>query len=59
MGMALDEPKEGEQAIQINEIDVLIGEDVKAFTAGNVVDYVDSYGQKGFMIGPESRQGYC
>jgi len=41
LGLALDEPNENEDITQVNGIDVLIADTVKAFTDGNTIDYVD------------------
>ena len=50
MGMALDEPEEDEQPMQINGVDVLIAEFAKPLVDGTTVDYVNqSYGE-GFVI---------
>ncbi len=50
MGLALDEPKEDEQPIQVNGINVLIAEIAKPFVDNAPVDYVkEPYGE-GFVI---------
>ena len=51
MGLALDEPRDSEKAIQINGIDVLIADDVKAYAQGQTIDYVKSAYGEGFIIG--------
>lgn len=48
--MALDEPNKDERAIQINGIDVLISDEVKSFSKGSTIDYVDEPYSKGFII---------
>ena len=50
MGLALDEPNENEETTQVNGIDVLIADAVKAFTDGNTIDYVNSPDGQGFTI---------
>ena len=55
--MALDEPREGEQPFKVDGIDVLIGDDVKPYASGNVLDWVQAYGGEGFILQPES--GSC
>ncbi len=48
--MALDEPKENEQPIQVNGINVLVAEIAKHFVDNATVDYVrEPYGE-GFVI---------
>lgn len=50
MGLALDEPKEGEPTIAVNGIDFLIEDSVRPFADEATVDYVkDTYGE-GFTI---------
>ena len=50
MGLALDEPKEDEQPIQVNGIRVLVAEIAKPFVDNATVDYVkEPYGE-GFVI---------
>ena len=51
MGMALDEPKENEQAVQVNGIGVLLEDMVKPFTEGTIIDYVKEPSGEGFVIG--------
>lgn len=50
MGLALDEPNENEETTQVNGIDVLIADAVKAFTDGNTIDYVNLPEGEGFTI---------
>jgi Fe-S cluster assembly iron-binding protein IscA len=57
LGMALDEPSENEQTVEVDGIDVLITDDVKPYASGNVLDWVDAYGDEGFTLQPES--GSC
>ena len=57
MGLALDEPNENEETTQINGIDVLISDAVKAFADRNTIDYVNSPDGEGFIIAPG--YGYC
>ena len=52
MGLALDEPNENEETTQVNGIDVLIADAVKAFTDGNTIDYVNLPDGEGFTITP-------
>jgi len=50
LGLALDEPNENEETTQVNGIDVLIADAVKAFTDGNTIDYVNLPDGEGFTI---------
>ena len=53
MGMALDEPEQGEETVKINGIDVLIADMVRPFTEGNTLDYVRNPDGEGFVLAPE------
>ena len=48
--MALDEPKENEESVQVNGIDVLIADSVKPLVDGTVVDYINDPTGKGFVV---------
>jgi Fe-S cluster assembly iron-binding protein IscA len=50
LGLALDEPNESEQAVQVNGIDVLISDSVKDLVNKKTIDYVDSSYSRGFTI---------
>ena len=50
MGMALDEPEEDEQSINVNGIDVLISEPVLPHVNGTVIDYVKQSNEEGFVL---------
>ncbi len=52
--MALDEPKEDEQTVQADGFEVLIGDEVKPFASGNVLDWVSAFGGEGYVLTPES-----
>ena len=52
--MVLDEPRKNEQTIQADGLEVLIGDDVKPYAAGNVLDWVSAFGGEGFILQPES-----
>ena len=58
LGLALDEPNENEDTTQINGVDVLISDAVKAFADRNTIDYVNLPGGEGFIIAPAG-QTYC
>ena len=53
--MALDEPGENEEITQINGIDVLISDAVKAIPFTNTIDYVNLPCGEGFIIAPEGQ----
>ena len=56
MGLALDEPNENEDTIQVNGIDVLISDEVKPTANVNKLDYIKSPHGEGFVITPKSGQ---
>ncbi len=57
MGLALDEPGK-EESVEIDGISVLMDEQVKAFAAGQVIDYIDDQLRgTGFIVQAES--GCC
>ena len=50
MGMALDEPQDNEQPVQVNGIDVFIADFAKPFVDGATVDYIKQPHGEGFII---------
>ncbi len=48
--MVLDEPKEDEQPVQVNGIDILVAEMVKPLVDNLTVDYITSPHNDGFII---------
>ncbi|MBT4513378.1 MAG: hypothetical protein HOC20_14355 [Chloroflexi bacterium] len=52
--MALDGPRENEQTIQADGFGILIGDDVKPFASGSVLDWVQAFGGEGYVLTPES-----
>jgi len=56
--LALDEPKENENTIQVNSIDVLISDAIKPFADANTIDYVSSPYGEGFVV-ESAGQAYC
>jgi len=54
LGVALDEPSENEKTTQVDGFEVLIGDEVKPFASGNVLDWVKAFGGEGFVVRPES-----
>ena len=59
LGMALDEPRGNEEAIQVNGIDVLISSEVKPAADVHKIDYVKSPRGEGFIIAPTYGQSCC
>ena len=60
MGMALDEPKENEQPVQVNGIGVLVEDFVKELVETTTIDYVDNQEGQGFVIkSGEGCDGNC
>jgi len=57
LGLALDELNEENQAVTVNEIDLLIADNVLPYTKGSVIDYLDSEKGQGFTI--SSTAGSC
>lgn len=55
MGLALDEPKENEQPVDVTGIDVLIEDFVRPLADGTTIDYVNHSHGEGFTI-VESRE---
>jgi Fe-S cluster assembly iron-binding protein IscA len=50
MGMALDEPEENEQPVEVNGVGVLVADFARPFVEGTVVDYVKQPYGEGFVI---------
>jgi Fe-S cluster assembly iron-binding protein IscA len=59
LGLALDEPKENEDIIQVNGIKLLISDEVKPIANLNKIDYISSAHGEGFIIVPKSGQPAC
>ena len=57
LGLALDELKENEETIQVNGIDLLISDEVKSYSDGNKIDYIQSMDGEGFVIGKPGQTG--
>lgn len=57
MGLALDELKEDNTLVTVNDVELLIAENVLPYTKGSVIDYLDSERGKGFTISAVS--GSC
>jgi len=50
MGLALDEPKENEQPVQVNGIGVLVQDEAREHVDGTTIDYVKDPHDEGFII---------
>ena len=50
MGMALDEPEDNEQPVNLNGIDVLITDFARPFVDGTTIDYIRQPQGEGFII---------
>ena len=50
MGLALDEPKESEVAVEVNGISVLVADLARPFVEDTTVDYVKGPHSEGFSI---------
>jgi Fe-S cluster assembly iron-binding protein IscA len=59
LGLALDEPKEKDLKLHVNDVEVLMEEQVKPFTTGQVLDYLNSSAGSGFVIVPASGKACC
>lgn len=57
LGLALDELRENETAIQVNSINLLVSDNVKPFTGGNTIDYIQSMDGEGFVISKPGQSG--
>ena len=57
LGLALDELKENEETTQVNGIDVLISDEVKPYSDGNMIDYIQSTDGEGFVINNPEQTG--
>ncbi len=55
--MALDELKENEETTQVNGLDVLISDEAKPYSDGNMIDYIQSTDGEGFIIGKPGQTG--
>ncbi len=53
LGLALDEPDANEVPVKVDDIDVLISDQVKAFAKRSSVDYVKTPYREGFTIDSE------
>lgn len=57
MGLALDEPSKGEQALKVEGIDLLISEDIKTLAEKSRIDYIQGPYRQGFTIGLAGASG--
>ena len=57
LGLALDGPRENEQTIKIDGVEILVNDDALPYATGSVIDYAGSPEGNGFTISSES--GKC
>ena len=50
MGMALDEPKDNEQPVNVNGIDILVEDFARPIVDGTKIDYIENPDGKGFVV---------
>ena len=55
--MALDEPREEEQTIPADGLEILVSDKVKPYASGNTLDWVQAFGGEGFVLVPEFDTG--
>lgn len=53
MGLALDEPHEGDGKIALNGFELLVDKTTKTYLDGCVIDYINSGYRQGFVISKE------
>lgn len=51
--MALDEPKENEETIPADGLDILVADKVKSHVFGSTLDWVHTLQGEGFVLIPE------
>ena len=52
MGLALDEPTDKDNTIELNGIKVLAEKSLNSFLEEQVIDFVKSGNREGFVVGP-------
>ncbi len=52
MGLALDEPSENDNEMELNGIKVVAEKSLTSFLDEQVIDFVTSGGREGFVVGP-------
>ncbi len=57
LGLVLDELKENEETTQLNGIDLLISDEVKSYSDGNTINYIQSTDGEGFVIDKPGQTG--
>ena len=57
--MALDEPKENEKSTKVGSIELFMEESIEPFTEDQMIDYVDNWSGKGFVVAPEYGSSCC
>jgi Fe-S cluster assembly iron-binding protein IscA len=59
LGLALDEPSEADSKLSLNGIELLAEKSLNSFLDGQVIDFVNSGMQEGFVISPEFNSSCC
>lgn len=57
MGVALDEPRENEQILPADGIDILVSDEVKPYASGSVLEWTTGFMGEGFVLRPASGHG--
>ena len=52
MGLALDEPQDGDKTYKVEELDILVDQRAAPYAGESTVDFIDSFWGKGFTIRP-------
>ena len=52
MGLALDEPQEGDETCHVEGIDILVDKRAMPYANDSTVDYINSMWGRGFTIRP-------
>jgi Fe-S cluster assembly iron-binding protein IscA len=59
LGLALDEPTEQDNQMELNGVNLLAEKSLTSFLDGQVIDYVTSGGNEGFVVGPDMGSSCC
>lgn len=59
MGLALDEPNEQDNKMELNGVQLLAEKSLSPFLDGQVIDYISSGGREGFTVGPDFGSSCC
>jgi Fe-S cluster assembly iron-binding protein IscA len=53
LGLTLDEPGEDDRRINLNGIEVLAEKSLDSYLEGQIIDFINSGYETGFLISPE------